>query len=118
MIFRRKMYKVAPSILEDFNKHFNETLLPTQLKYGARLVGRWMTEEKDGVIEILAIWQYESQEDYQVIEGKVRGDDAHIERVEKWFQKLGGRDKLKEVFLHIDQDFMKTTVPLDKTIIN
>ncbi len=36
MIYRRKRYKVNPQIVEEFNRHFNQTLLPTQLKYGAR----------------------------------------------------------------------------------
>ncbi len=44
MIYRRKMYRVSPRIIDDFNLHFNKTLLPTQLKYGSKLVGRWMTQ--------------------------------------------------------------------------
>jgi hypothetical protein len=46
MIYRRKLYNVAPSILDSFNKHFNKTLLPTQLKYGARLVGGGCQKKK------------------------------------------------------------------------
>ncbi|WP_421383414.1 NIPSNAP family protein [Bacillus salacetis] len=118
MIFRRKMYKVAPSILNDFNEHFNQTLLPTQLKYGARLVGRWMTKDTEGVIEIFAIWEYDSHEEYEIIENKVKSDEEHVKRVQKWFQQMGGREKLKEVFFSIDQDFIETTVPLDKTIMS
>ncbi|MCT2536236.1 NIPSNAP family protein [Aquibacillus koreensis] len=118
MNYRRKMYKVAPSILDEFNKHFNQTLLPTQLKYGARLVGRWMTKENDGVIDIFAIWEYDSYEDYEIIENKVKSDEEHVKRVQKWFQKMGGREKLKEVFFSIEQDFIETTVPLDKTILS
>ncbi|MFT4413822.1 NIPSNAP family protein [Fredinandcohnia humi] len=59
MIYRTKMYHVDPSILDHFNHHFNNTLLPTQLKYGARLVGRWMTKANSDFIEVLAIWEYE-----------------------------------------------------------
>ncbi|UOQ86585.1 NIPSNAP family protein [Gracilibacillus salinarum] len=115
MIYRRKMYHVDPSIVKDFNEHFNKTLLPTQLKYGARLVGRWMTEDKDGVIEIFAIWEYSSFEDYEQIESKVKGDDQHVKRVQQWFEKMGRKYNLKELFYKIDQDFLKTTVPVDKS---
>ncbi|WP_163538053.1 NIPSNAP family protein [Gracilibacillus sp. YIM 98692] len=118
MIYRRKMYNVAPSILDDFNEHFNKTLLPTQLKYGARLVGRWMTKENNGVIEIFAIWEYDSFEDYEIIENKVKSDEEHVKRVQNWYKKMGGREKLKEVFFKIEQDFLETTVPFDKTILS
>ncbi|MDL4842406.1 NIPSNAP family protein [Aquibacillus rhizosphaerae] len=118
MIYRRKMYKVAPNILDEFNKHFNETLLPSQLKYGARLVGRWMTKENEGAIDIFAIWEYDSYDDYEIIENKVKSDEEHVKRVQKRFQKIGGREKLNEVFFNIDQDFIETTVPIDKTILS
>ena len=39
MIYRRKTYIVEPSFIEEFNQLFNEILLPSQLKYGARLMG-------------------------------------------------------------------------------
>ncbi|WP_248139011.1 hypothetical protein [Bacillus infantis] len=55
MIYRRKSYKVDESIVEDFNLHFNQTLLPAQLKYGSRLVGRWMGQPAEGAVEIFAI---------------------------------------------------------------
>ncbi|MFD1739802.1 NIPSNAP family protein [Bacillus salitolerans] len=106
MIYRRKLYNVAPSIVLDFN----ETLLPTQLKYGARLVGRWMTPETNGVVEIFAIWEYDSFEEYEAIESKVRSDEEHIKRVQNWYKKWGGRENLKEVFFKVEQDFVENTV--------
>ncbi|BCB04046.1 NIPSNAP family protein [Bacillus sp. KH172YL63] len=110
MIYRRKMYQISPTILEDFNLHFNKTLLLTQLKYGSRLVGRWMTEERDGKVEVFAIWEYDSYEAYEEIEGNVRSDEAHMKRVHAWFEKMGGRENLKSVFNSIDQDFIQSTV--------
>jgi hypothetical protein len=112
------MYNVDASIVNDFNNHFNNTLLPTQLKYGARLVGRWMTKENDGDIEIFAIWQYDSLEDYERIEHNVKSDREHVQRVQNWFEKMGGRDNLKKVFYRIDEDFIETTVPYEKTILS
>ncbi|MEG9295337.1 NIPSNAP family protein [Mangrovibacillus sp. Mu-81] len=114
MIYRRKMYKVAPSIIEEFNRHFNQTLLPTQLKYGARLVGRWVTTHEGDAAEIFAIWEYDSHEEYERIEEKVRSDESHMKRVQDWFAKMGGRDNLKEVFFKIDQDFLESTVVNEK----
>jgi NIPSNAP len=110
MIYRRKMYRVSPRIIDDFNLHFNRTLLPTQLKYGSRLVGRWMKEEADGTVEVFAIWEYDSFEEYERIEAKVRGDAAHVKRVQDWYGKWGGRENLKEHFYRIDQDFIDSTV--------
>jgi 8-oxo-dGTP diphosphatase len=53
MIYRRKVYKLIPERFEEFNAFFHTYLLPNQLKHGARLIGRWVTEEKN---EIMAIW--------------------------------------------------------------
>jgi hypothetical protein len=110
MIYRRKMYRVSPRILEDFNLHFNKTLLPTQLKYGSRLVGRWMTNETNGEVDVFAIWEYDSYEEYERIEASVRSDEAHMKRVQDWYGKWGGRENLKEHFYKIDQDFINNTV--------
>ncbi|MDM5189002.1 NIPSNAP family protein [Bacillus sp. DX4.1] len=110
MIFRRKTYKVHSSIVNEFNRHFNETLLPTQMKYGARLIGRWMTKGNDDRIEIFAIWEYDSYEDYEQIEAKVRSDKEHVKRVQSWFDKMG-REKVKSSLKdNSKEDFLETTV--------
>ncbi|KAA0549980.1 hypothetical protein FZW96_01115 [Bacillus sp. BGMRC 2118] len=110
MVYRRKKYIVDDSIVEDFNLHFNRTLLPTQLKYGSRLVGRWMTKVNDGKVEIFAIWEYDSYTAYEEIEMKVRSDVAHVERVQKWYEKMGGREGLKNYFFSINENFLESTV--------
>ncbi|AIQ36379.1 NIPSNAP family protein [Paenibacillus sp. FSL R5-0345] len=117
MIYRRKTYKIDPQILLDFNEHFNQTLLPAQLKYGSRLVGRWSTEEIDGVLEVFAIWEYDSYEDYEKIESQVKSDEEHVKRVQAWFDKIG-REKIK-IFMKdkINEEFIETTVPREKTIL-
>jgi hypothetical protein len=40
MIYRRKKYLLDPSIVVNSMNILINTLLPTQLEYGARLVGR------------------------------------------------------------------------------
>ncbi|MFC4403777.1 NIPSNAP family protein [Gracilibacillus xinjiangensis] len=118
MIYRRKTYHIDPVILNAFNQHFNDTLLPAQLKYGARLVGRWMAKKDNGMIEIFAIWEYDRYEDYERIENKVKSDEEHVKRVQNWYHKMGGREKLKEWFFKMEQDFLETTVPFEKTILS
>ena len=112
MIYRRKTYKVDSQIVQDFNQHFNENLLPAQLKYGARLVGRWMTTENTGTTEIFAIWEYNSYEDYEKIESCVKNDQAHVNRVQDWLNQIG-REKI-DAYLkdEVKEDFLETTVSI------
>jgi hypothetical protein len=117
LVYRRKVYKVSPSILNQFNEHFNQNLLPAQLKYGARLVGRWMAGEESEKAEVFAIWEYDSYAHYEEIEEKIKNDIEHVERVQGWFKKMGGRENLKKVFFSIEQDFPKETVSKEKTIL-
>lgn len=105
MIYRRKAYKVDPSIVNEFNRHFNENLLPIQVKYGARLVGRWMRKESDEITEIFAMWEYDNHEQYEEIEAKVGRDEAHMKRVQAWYDQIG-RDNIKQLF----EEFFENTV--------
>jgi NIPSNAP len=117
MIYRRKVYKLASGMVNEFNQHFNDTLLPVQFKHGARLIGRWKTSSDEEAVEIFAIWEYDSYEEYEIIEGKVRSDEPHIKRVQEWFAQMGGREKLKGSFFKIDQDFLESTLTNESTII-
>ncbi|ENQ3108550.1 NIPSNAP family protein [Bacillus cereus] len=111
MFYRRKFYIVKSEFVEIFNAHFNETNLPNQLKYGSRLVGRWMKDNADDTVEIFAIWEYDSYEDYVTIESKVRSDEAHLKRIEDWYEKNGGRDHvLKEYILEMRNEALESTV--------
>ncbi|MGM7722980.1 NIPSNAP family protein [Metabacillus sp. Hm71] len=111
MFYRRKFYIVKNEFIEIFNAHFNETNLPNQLKYGARLIGRWMIPNDETTTEIFAIWEYDSYEKYQEIEAKVRGDKEHIARIMNWYEKNGGRDYVyNEYFLEVRNEFLKSTL--------
>ncbi len=57
MIFRLRQYKVAPGQIEIFNAFFRDRLLPVQKRYGARLIGRWQTEDD---MRVAALWVYDS----------------------------------------------------------
>ncbi|MFM9282170.1 NIPSNAP family protein [Paenibacillus jiagnxiensis] len=116
MIYRRKTYIISPQMLHEFNEHFNQTLLPAQQKYGARLVGRWETEVKDDQVEVFAIWEYDSYENYERIETQVRSDEEHVKRVQAWYDKIG-RERIKTLKHHIKEEFIKSTVSRKKTIL-
>ena len=65
-----RTYQAVPESIDRFNAFFEEHLLPTQLRYGARLVGRWSTE--DG--RVVAIWEYDSRAEYDRIQKAVELD--------------------------------------------
>lgn len=118
MIYRRKTYIIEPSFIEEFNLLFNEILLPSQLKYGARLIGRWMNEKDKNNTEVFAIWEYDSYEDYERIESQIKSDEEHVMMVQKRFDRIG-RDRMNQVFKEdIRQEFVKSTVPREKTILD
>jgi len=111
MFYRRKFYTVKTDFAEKFNEHFNNTNLPNQLKYGARLVGRWMKDNKDNTVEIFAIWEYDSYEDYIEIENNVRGDGAHVKRIKDWYEKNGGREHVySEYILEVRNEPLMSTL--------
>ncbi|MBO1511232.1 NIPSNAP family protein [Metabacillus bambusae] len=114
MFYRRKFYIVKSEFAEIFNTHFNNTNLPNQLKYGSRLIGRWMKDNNDNTVEIFAIWEYDSYEDYVEIESKVRSDEAHVKRIKDWYEKNGGKEHVyKEYILEVRNEVLQSTVKRD-----
>ncbi|MFD0713206.1 cytoplasmic protein [Paenibacillus sp. GCM10027626] len=99
MFYRRKFYIVKNEFVDIFNRHFNETNLPNQIKHGARLVGRWMTPHDDSTTEIFAVWEYDCYEKYEEIEANVRSDSEHLKRINKWYEENGGRDHVYKEYL-------------------
>lgn len=114
MFYRRKFYIVKNEFIDIFNKHFLETNLPNQLKYGARLVGRWMIPHSDTTTEIFAIWEYDSYESYQEIEKNVRSDSKHRLRIKDWYTRHGGREYVfKTFFLEVRNEEIHSTIPYE-----
>ena len=111
MFYRRKFYTVKNEFVDNFNAHFNNTNLPNQLKYGARLVGRWMKENNDDTTEIFAIWEYDSYSDYLEIEQNVKSDEPHLKRIKAWYEKNGGRDHVySEYILEARNEALESTL--------
>lgn len=53
MLYRMRVYQAVGENLPVFHDFFRTCLLPVQLRHGARLVGRWETE--DG--RVVAVWE-------------------------------------------------------------
>lgn len=111
MFYRRKFYILRNEFVDIFNKHFIETNLPNQIKYGAKLVGRWMVPHSDTTTEIFAIWEYESYEKYAEIEKNVRSDIEHVKRINKWYEDHGGREYVfKKYLIEVRDEELVSTV--------
>ena len=102
MIYRLRTYQVVPENLGRFNEFFEQHLLPTQLRHGARLVGRWATE--DG--RVVAIWEYESRIEYERIQRAVTLDPetARAQAI---------RASLPPLFTSMSETFMTSTLRKD-----
>ena len=70
MLYRMRVYQAVRENLPAFHDFFRTCLLPVQLRHGARLIGRWETE--DG--RVVAIWEYDDRAAYERIEAAVRAD--------------------------------------------
>jgi hypothetical protein len=99
MIYRMRIYSVAAKHVDTFNAFFNQHLLPIQLRHGARLVGRWHTEDD----RVVAIWEYDSRDAYQRIHDAVvhDPDSAKAKAV---------RSKLPQLFDSMQETLMESTV--------
>lgn len=106
MIFRLRQYKVAPGKIDVFNSFFRERLLSVQKRYGACLIGRWQTDNSN---RVAALWVYDSIEQYESIQAKVRIDPDSIEA-----QKYR-RAKLKSMIIETEEEFMVSTIPINLT---
>lgn len=99
MIYRMRIYAAEPENIAVFNRFFRERLLPVQLRHGARLVGRWQTEDN----RIVAVWEYDSHADYVRIQAAVREDPDS-----RAAQAL--RRDLPAFFRDREEVFMRSTV--------
>ena len=72
VIYRLRIYKAVPENLAAFHDFFRDHLLPVQERHGARLVGRWETDDS----RVIAIWEYDSRDAYERINAAVASDPA------------------------------------------
>jgi hypothetical protein len=76
MYFRCDRYVVVDGKADAFTAFFTRHVLPVREKYGARLVGRWQTEDE---LEVLVIWAYESRQAAEEADRLVEQDPATAE---------------------------------------
>ena len=79
MLYRVRRYVAVPKRLADFHDFFHDHLLPIQVRHGARLIGRWETDDQ----EVIAVWEYDDGAAYERIDAAVRADPASVEAQER-----------------------------------
>jgi hypothetical protein len=99
VFYRMRVYQAVRENLPVFHDFFRTYLLPVQLRHGARLVGRWETE--DG--RVVAIWEYDDRAAYERIEAAVRAD-PDSRRAQQY------RAKLPVLMTSTEEIFMSSTV--------
>jgi NIPSNAP len=99
MLYRMRIYQAVTENLPVFHEFFCAFLLPVQLRHGARLVGRWETE--DG--RVVAIWEYDDRAAYEQIEAAVRADPDSRRAQEH-------RRQLPALMTATDETFMSPTI--------
>src|ERR1700760_2809718 len=96
MLYRMRIYHAVPASLPAFRQFFQERLLPVQLRYGARLIGRWETEDS----RVVAIWEYDDRSSYERIQADVRHDPDSRSAQEY------RRTQLPPLFTSLEESFM------------
>ncbi len=99
MLYRMRIYRAVPENLPLFHEFFRTHLLPVQLRHGARLVGRWQTEDD----RVVAVWEYDDRQAYERIQAAV-GADPDARRA----QELRGR--LPVLVTATEETFMCSTL--------
>lgn len=99
MLYRRKTYEIDPAVYEVFTNFFHTYLLPNQLTHGAKLLGRWVNEEKT---EIMALWAYRDREHYEEVEQGIRASEMHQQAQET-------RKSLPRLFITSNETFFTPT---------
>jgi hypothetical protein len=108
MYFRCERYIVAEGKADAFASFFLRQLLPLREKYGARLVGRWQTEDE---AEVVTIWAFASREAADEMDERVRADPGSAEA--QAFQER----YLDPLFHEMAEMPLYATVPLDRTVL-
>ena len=99
MIYRMRIYDGVQASIAAFNTFFEQHLLPVQVRHGARLVGRWQTEDD----RIVAVWEYDSRECYEQIQAAVRRDPDSVKALEF-------RRTLPNLYRTMQKTFMESTM--------
>jgi NIPSNAP len=100
VFYRMRIYESVRENLPLFHDFFRLHLLPVQLRHGARLIGRWDTD--DG--RVVAVWKYDDRAAYERIEVAVRSDPDSLKAQQN-------RGELPPLITAREETFMTATVP-------
>jgi hypothetical protein len=89
----------VPENIEAFHDLFNRYLLPVQRRHGARLIGRWASDEG----EVVAVWEYDDLRAYEQIQAAVASDPDSMQAQEV-------RQSLGTLFTGVHESFARSTV--------
>ena len=86
MLYRIRRYTGVAETAQSFDDFFNRYLLPVQRRHGARLDGRWATDDGENV----AVWEYDDMAAYERIQAAVVADpdSVHAQQVRKTIEPL------------------------------
>ncbi|WP_107660599.1 NIPSNAP family protein [Nocardia suismassiliense] len=98
-----RIYRAVEENLAIFHDFFQEHLLPVQLRHGARLVGRWETEDA----RVVAVWEYDSREAYERVQAAVVAD-PETKRAQEY------RRRLPPLFTEKDEIFMRLAPAIEE----
>jgi len=102
---------VKADFMTAFNQLFTDINLPNQLKYGSKLIGRWMKDIGNGTFEVFTIWEYDNIDDYNNIETQIRNDKPHLQQIKDWYDMNGGKEYVfKEKILEVKNEEIISTV--------
>jgi hypothetical protein len=99
VLYRMRIYRAVPENLALFHDFFRTHLLPVQLRHGARLIGRWQTEDD----RVVAVWEYDDRRAYERIQAAVRADPDTL-------QAQQVRRSLPALIVATDETFMSSTL--------
>ena len=99
MVFRMRTYQIKPTKLKEFNDFFHEYLLPNQIRFGAILIGRWVNNDKSTIV---ALWKYESMDQYHRIEERIRKTTLHTQAQHR-------KKEIEPLYISTTQEFWRST---------
>ena len=99
MLYRVRRYVAVPNRLAAFHDFFHDHLLPIQVRHGARLIGRWETDDQ----EVIAVWEYDDRAAYERIDAAIRADPASVEAQQR--RRAG-----EPFFTEMHESFARSTV--------
>lgn len=100
MLYRIRRYAALPEKLAAFHDFFAVYLLPVQVRHGARLIGRWETDDE----EVIAVWEYDDMDSYERIDAAVRADPDSVRAQQ-------ARNTLGPLFTEKHETFARSTAP-------